>query len=257
MRKNVSIWMAIALMAFVCINFVACGKDSDDNAEIPADLAGTWYKVSGSSKHNMEFTFNSDGTGTGHINHNNIISMNQFIFKYNYKSNGRVECKGTRIMVDENAEEEVSTKLTFQYSGQTMTLKEADNSNWLGAVFNKSGSYIDDDNDDDNDSNEPLNVSIDQLYGKWNLAGFGKSPSVMTGNNPGEYFEINSNYSIIWGGQQNGRTDYYSYTYSDNTLNLRITSGKGSNTTFKIVSFSSKEMVLYQPSSGYYRKWTK
>lgn len=251
--------MAIALMAFTGIGLAACGDDDDSGSSIPAELPGTWYKVSGDYKHSMQFTFNADGTGSGYINHNSIISMNSFAFKYTYKSNGEVDCKGTRLMVDEDSEEEVPTTLKFQYSGSTMTLTGADNSGWLGAVFNKSGIADDtyDDGDDDGDD-EPLNVSLADVCGTWHLAGFGKSMGAYTGSNPSEYMTISSSYSITWGGQQNGRTDYYNFSYSNNIFSLTPQAGsKGSRTTFEIVSYTGKEMVLYQSSSGYYRKWTR
>ena len=248
--------MTIVMMAFVCGTFTACGGDDDDSSTIPSGLIGTWYKVSGSYKYSMEFTFKSDGTGTGFVKHNSIISMSTFAFKYSYKSNGQVECSGVRVMADENGEDEASTKLTFQYADNKLTLTSAPNSSWEGAGFNKSG-IADDDDYDEGEEEAPLNVNVSELFGTWNLAGFGKSPGNLSGSNPGEYMEITSSYRIVWGGQQNGQTAYYSFSYSNNTLYLTLTSGKGSNTEFEITSFSKGEMVLYQRSSGYYRKWTK
>ena len=255
--KQTAKYLTILLMVLACGMMVSCGGGGDDDStSIPPGLIGQWYKSSGAGKYSMQFTFKADGTGIGTINHNSIISMNSFAFKYSYKSNGLVECEGIRVMVDENGEDEVSTKLTFQYNEKTLTLKDADNSNWFGAVFTKSGSSYDGDDDND-DSGEKLNVSVNDLWGKWSLAGFGKSSNNFSGSNPGEYLEITSNYRITWGGQQNGRTEYYTFTFNNNVLTLTPSSGGGSKQSHEIVSFSSKEMVLYQSSTGYYRKWRK
>lgn len=60
--------MTIALMAFVCVGFSACGSDDDDNGggnnEIINRLVGTWQRGSETLIINANRTGNLSGAGT-------------------------------------------------------------------------------------------------------------------------------------------------------------------------------------------------
>ena len=73
MKKTIFGWMTIALMAFVCASFVACGGGSDDDAGggvNASPLVGTWNLTESGSNSDSSwqgsdtFVFNADGTGT-------------------------------------------------------------------------------------------------------------------------------------------------------------------------------------------------
>ena len=73
MMKNILKYMTIALMAFTCVGFTACGGDDDDNLDGGSSssnvLVGTWTKHIGSWPDT--FIFYSDGTGVYKNGNNN------------------------------------------------------------------------------------------------------------------------------------------------------------------------------------------
>ena len=68
MKKSIFCWMTIALMAFVCVGFSACGSDDDDNGggnnEIINRLVGTWQRGSETLIINANRTGSLSGAGT-------------------------------------------------------------------------------------------------------------------------------------------------------------------------------------------------
>ena len=87
-------WMTIALMAFVCVSFTACGSDDDDNGgngSNSSGLVGTWRTYSSTSDGTPSETlghvlwvFQSDGIMYEHdIDDNlNIEAGSTETFKY-------------------------------------------------------------------------------------------------------------------------------------------------------------------------------
>lgn len=126
------------LVMSLCL-FSSCSKDDEgESAEIPSGLIGTWRKTSGADKYDMSFTFKSDGTGTGSINHNRILSYRSYSFKYSYKSSGKVVCDAICVSVDESGEDTQSTTLTFTYNGgSTLSGIDTGNTAFAGCTFKK------------------------------------------------------------------------------------------------------------------------
>ena len=59
MKKNLLGWMTIALMAFVCVGFAACGSDDDDNGGGGANgITGMWKRT---YKLEIDYRKNSSG----------------------------------------------------------------------------------------------------------------------------------------------------------------------------------------------------
>ncbi len=148
MKTRNLLWsfVAIIMVTMLSVGLSSCKKSEDgDNGgndggnitNAPAGLIGTWYKTSGASKYSLNFTFKSNGTGEGKVEHNNIISYSTFAFTYTYKSNGDVTCKYTRIAIDEDGEQTGSGTMTFNYSNNKLTFTDAPNTSWIGAVFTK------------------------------------------------------------------------------------------------------------------------
>lgn len=139
MKKQLFGWMTIVLMVFACVGFVACGDKDDEEGggdAIPSGLVGSWYKDSGAVKYSMTFTFKADGTGTGYSSHNNIYSEDAFSFTYTVKGS-TITCKGIRAHVDEDNDDTSNITLKFDYRGSTLTLTDAPQKLWIGAVFSK------------------------------------------------------------------------------------------------------------------------
>lgn len=139
--KKEFLWslLSIIMVATISLGLSSCGSDDedDDYASVPSGLIGTWYKVSGAEKYSMNFTFNSDGTGTGDESHNKIISYSSFVFTYKYKSNGDVVCDYTRVMVDEDGEQTGHGTMIFNYNGSKLIFTKTPNSSWVGCEFSK------------------------------------------------------------------------------------------------------------------------
>lgn len=130
--------LTFIMVAMLNVGLSSCGDDDEgDSANVPSELIGTWYKISGPSKYSMNFTFNSDGTGKGDVSHNNIISYSSFVFTYSYKNNGDVICNYTRVMVDEESEQTGTGTMVFNYKNNKLTLSKAPNSSWEGCEFSK------------------------------------------------------------------------------------------------------------------------
>lgn len=141
--KKMFLWslLSIIMMAAISAGLSSCSSDDDDDeggsSSIPSELIGSWHKESGDYHYSMNFTFNQDGTGKGSVYMNRIISHSHFAFTYKYSSNGTVTCNGSRVMVDEEGEETVSTNFTFKHSEGKLTWTKAPNGNWEGAVLVK------------------------------------------------------------------------------------------------------------------------
>lgn len=168
------LWHILSLFVIIVssMSFTACGGSDDDGggdtAPVPKELIGQWYNTSNST-YSMNFTFKNDGTGTGEISHNRIISFSTFAFSYTYSSNGDITCVGKRAMVDEENAETVDTRLVFHYDKSTkrLTLTDGDNGNWHGAVFEKTGvdySGIDNGEAGDTGTNAPSTFPTGTYY---------------------------------------------------------------------------------------------
>ena len=142
MKQKRFLWSLLSFMMVAMLNvgLSSCGSDDDGKgggANIPAGLVGTWYKTSGASKYSMDFTFNSDGSGSGYVSNDRIVSFSNFVFTYSYKSNGDVICNYTRVMVDEDGEQTVTGMMTFNYNNGKLTFVDTPNNSWAGCVFSK------------------------------------------------------------------------------------------------------------------------
>lgn len=123
--------MTIALMAFVCVGFAACGGDDDDDnggmpgggvsGDIPMELLGTWNCDAG--KRYLSFTFNADGTGTGTVTYEGDTreSNREYTFAYTV-SNGTVTCTGIEIYYDTDGKvtENKNWTTTFTFTGNVL-----------------------------------------------------------------------------------------------------------------------------------------
>ena len=59
MKKQLLGWMTIALMAFVCVGFTACGSDDDDEGGSGnSSVVGMWKRV---YKQEIRYTKNDSG----------------------------------------------------------------------------------------------------------------------------------------------------------------------------------------------------
>ena len=163
--------LSIIMVAVLSMGLNACGGSDDDDrspTEVPRDIIGQWYNISNTT-YSMNFVFKNDGTGTGEISHNRIISISTFAFSYTYSSNGDITCVGKRAMVDEENAETVDTRLVFHYDKSTkrLTLTDGDNGNWHGAVFEKTGvdySGIDNGESEDTGTNTPSTIPTGIYY---------------------------------------------------------------------------------------------
>lgn len=132
------LFMLLSVMA-ISLSFTSCSDDDDDASDTDrSELVGRWNKASGAARYSAYFTFNSDGSGTGYINNNSIISVRSYAFEYSMNSKGDVTCRGTYAQADEDGTRTYQTTFKFHLSGSTLTLTDFHDGKFEGVTFRKN-----------------------------------------------------------------------------------------------------------------------
>lgn len=113
--KTLRLIGATLLMVVLCVNFVACGDDDDDEK---ASIVGTWKAESSDDGYVAYFTFNSDGTGKSWEVSSSGTQSEAEAFTYKVSDN-------KLTFTWEDGEDYTST---FSLSGNRLTIKDNEDS---------------------------------------------------------------------------------------------------------------------------------